>query len=112
MQYLPEDARGNVAEYAEVQNHYAVWVAGIEVHATDKRDEAMAIVAMLDKYPATRAALVDEAYAYQAGRYQECATWALGNAQASHEHIYDDATGEPYICPVQGCWFGRNPGAR
>jgi hypothetical protein len=22
-----------------------------------------------------------------------------------HEHEYDDATGEPYICPVDGCWF-------
>jgi hypothetical protein len=32
------------------------------------------------------------------------------HAQASHEHVYDDATGEPGICPVQGCWFGRDRG--
>jgi hypothetical protein len=25
-----------------------------------------------------------------------------------HEHEYDDATGEPYICPVDGCWFNAS----
>jgi hypothetical protein len=25
-----------------------------------------------------------------------------------HEHAYDDATGEPYVCPVYGCWFNED----
>lgn len=59
---LPESAQGNVAECAEVDDYYAVWVAGIEVHRATSRSEAFAIVAMLDKYPATRATLANEAY--------------------------------------------------
>jgi hypothetical protein len=30
---------------------------------------------------------------------------AWENKTMEHEHVYDDVTGEPCICPVYGCWF-------
>jgi hypothetical protein len=67
MEYLPEDAQGNKAECAETDSGHEIWVAGISVHITETHDEAMAIVAMLDKYPYTRTMLVEEIYAKQTG---------------------------------------------